>query len=426
MKIERIEASRVKLTFDVTKEEFEIALDKAFEKEKETIEVKGFRKGHCPRNVFEAKFGVESLFQTALDIIGEEKWNDALDCKDFEVVGQPQLEIDGKLERGNDFKLVFIAPVKPEVKLGQYKDIIVSKPKTEVTDEDVKNGINKLIEKDAVVEAKEDKTIAKGDIAVFDFEGFTDGVAFDGGKAENYELEIGSNQFIPGFEDQMVGLKAGEQKDINVKFPENYNEKLAGKDATFKLNIKDVKTKVYPELTDEYVKSLNKENVNNAEELKASVKQEIGQQLHDQARNQILDDAMKIIATNCVIDIPDAMIEQEADRRKQEMIKEAEQYKLDLKTLLGFYGMTEEQYNAQVGLQAAQYVRYNLIIEKIIEVEKFVATEEEFNKKVAELAKHYNVSEDQIKQFIPADSINFEINYNKALELIVSSAKFEA
>ena len=135
---------------------------------------------------------------------------------------------------------------------------------------------------------------------------------------------------------------------------------------------------------------------------------------------------MKIIATNCVIDIPDAMIEQEADRRKQEMIKEAEQYKLDLKTLLGFYGMTEEQYNAQVGLQAAQYVRYNLIIEKIIEVEKFVATEEEFNKKVAELAKHYNVSEDQIKQFIPADSINFEINYNKALELIVSSAKFEA
>lgn len=425
MNIEKIEGSRVKLTFDVTKDEFENALDKAFEKEKAEIEVKGFRKGHCPRNVFESKFGVEALFNTALDIIGEDKWNEALDCKDFEIVGQPEMDIDGKLERGNDFKIIFIAPIKPEVKLGSYKDVIVSKPKTEVSDEDIENEIKKLSEKDAKTEPKADNTIAKGDSAIFDFEGFVDGVAFEGGKAENYELVIGSNQFIPGFEDQMIGLKAGEQKDINVKFPENYAEHLAGKEAVFKLNIKEVKAKTYPELTEEYVKSLNKENVTNAEELKAQIKKEIGQQLHDQARNQILDEAMKVIAENSSIDIPDAMIQQEADRRKQEMANEAKQYKLDLKTLLGFYGLTEEQYNNQVTAQAAQYVRYNLIIEKIVEVEGFKATEEEFNNKVQELAKHYNVTEDQVKQFIPKDSIEFEINYNKALEVIVSTAKFE-
>ena len=278
MVVEKLEHSRVKLTFDVTADDFEKALDKAFELKNKEVTIKGFRAGKAPRSVFEKTYGVEALFEGAIDEILNEKVQEVVKdeelCKNF--VGKFEPMIEEKIERNKDFKISLVIDTYPEFELPQYKGIEVKAKKLNATPKEVKNAIEALTKKDAKMEAKEDQTIAKNDYAVFDFVGSVDGVEFEGGKAENYELQIGSGQFIPGFEDQMIGMKVGEEKDLDVKFPKNYQaEDLAGKKAVFHVTVHEVKTEVMPELTDDYVASLNVEGATNLKELKKIKKAEL-------------------------------------------------------------------------------------------------------------------------------------------------------
>ncbi|MFA6800945.1 MAG: trigger factor, partial [Acholeplasmataceae bacterium] len=285
MKFEKIEDNRGKFTFEISPQEFEHALEHAFEHVQEDLEIKGFRKGHVPRNVFESKYGVESLYEEAINHALNHKYYEIQQHPEYGVIGEPQIDVDfAKISREEAFNVNLIFEMKPEVTLGQYKEVEVSKVNFEVTDEEVENDIKKTLEeKGSLVVA--DKAIESGDTAIFDFEGFVDGVPFEGGKSENYQLEIGSNSFIPGFEEQMIGLKAGDEKDLEVKFPEAYQSAdLAGKDAIFKVKLHEVKVKQEPELNDEFVLSLEKENVKTVDELKAQTRTTLETQKAQQAK----------------------------------------------------------------------------------------------------------------------------------------------
>ncbi len=298
MKVEKLTTNRVKFTFEVTPHEFDHGLDHAFEHVQKDVEIKGFRKGHVPRNIYETKFGVESLYEDALNHVLHHKYHEAQNHPDYEIVGQPEVDVDfTKIKRGEVFEVSLIAPVKPEVTLGAYKGLEVKAIKTNVTASEVNAEIKNLLTANSELTPK-DGPIELGDTAIFDFEGFLDGVPFEGGKAENHSLEIGSNQFIPGFEEQMVGLKSGDEKDLNVTFPEQYQAaNLAGKPVVFKIKLHEVKAKAAVELNDEFVKSLNKENVTTVEELKASTKKELEDKKKSEAEATITEQVM----TQCLL-----------------------------------------------------------------------------------------------------------------------------
>ena len=256
MKVEKVSNNRVRYTFEVTPHEFEHGLDHAFNHVQKDVEIKGFRKGHVPRNVYESKFGVESLYEDALNHVLHHKYHEAQNHPDYEIVGQPQVDVDfANIKRGESFEVALVAPVKPEVTLGAYKGIEVKDIKTDVSESEVNAEIKALLQQNGQLEPKEGK-LEFGDTAIFDFEGFLDNEPFEGGKAENYSLEIGSNQFIPGFEEQMVGMAPGEEKDLNVTFPEKYQApNLAGKAVVFKVKLHEVKVKTEQELNDAFVET---------------------------------------------------------------------------------------------------------------------------------------------------------------------------
>ena len=261
MNIEKLEHSRRKAIFDVTAEEFEKALDQAFEKENQKVTIKGFRAGKAPRSIYEKNYGVESLYDEALNVIlnakAQEIYKDETLAKEIVGTFEPNLELSEKLERGKPFQVSLSFDVYPEVNLPQYKGLEVTEAVLTASDEEVEGAVRQVMKKDATMQPKENPVIESMDYATFDFVGSVDGVEFPGGKADNYELQIGSGQFIPGFEDQMIGMKAEESKDIHVTFPQNYGEKsLAGKEAVFKVTVHEVKQEVFPELTDEYVAGL--------------------------------------------------------------------------------------------------------------------------------------------------------------------------
>ena len=266
-KWEKQEGNKGQLTFEVPAEEFNLALDKAFKKVSKDVQIPGFRKGKIPRGMFEKRFGVESLYQDAVDIVLPEAYSKAIDETDIFPIAQPEVDIE-QIEKGKDLVFTAIVEVKPEVTLGDYKGLEVEEESVEVTDEDVENEINTIRERHAELVVKEDGKVEDGDTAVIDFEGFLDGEAFEGGKGENHSLEIGSGSFIPGFEEKLIGKEAGEETEIEITFPEEYHaENLAGKDAVFKVKIHEIKSKELPELDDEFAKDVDDE-VETLDELK--------------------------------------------------------------------------------------------------------------------------------------------------------------
>jgi len=423
MIVEKLTTNRVKYTFDVTPHEFEHGLDHAFEHVQKDVEIKGFRKGHVPRNIYESKFGVETLFEDALNHVLHHKMHEAQNHPDYEIVGQPKVEINWEnVKRNETFQVSLVAPVKPEVTLGQYAGIEVKAIKTDVSDSEVNAEIKSLLTQNSELQPKEG-ALAFGDTAIFDFEGFLDGTPFDGGKAENYSLEIGSNQFIPGFEEQMVGMVPGDVKDLNVTFPEKYQaENLAGKAVVFNVKLHEVKTKTEVELNDDFVKSLNREGVTTVEELKASTRKTLEDTKKTEAENTITEQIITTVLNNATMDIPQEMVDEEVAQAKENVTNQAKQYGLELDMFLSLSGVNKEQFEAQLQDESLKRVKTTLVVEAIAKKEGFKATEEELVAKYDELAKRYNMPVEDIKKYIPENALENDVILSKAYQFILDSA----
>jgi len=428
MIIDKLSGSRVHFEVTVTKELFEHALDHAFEEVSKDVEIKGFRKGKAPRNVYEAKYGVESLFEEAINHALQDTYYEAVTENQIQVVAQPKIDLDvQKVKRGEDFTFTVTVAVKPTIVLGQYLDIEVSLLPSVVTEEEVAFEIERELEKNAEMVLKESGDLQDGNTAVFDFSGSVDGVKFDGGTAENYELVIGSNQFIPGFEIQMVGMKPEEEKAVTVTFPEDYQEKtLAGKEAVFQVKLHEIKERVVPALSEEFVKDLNLDGVSTVEEYQAHISKQLTETKKSQNDNHILHTVVEKATENAVFDLPEEMVMEEVSRMQDNAEKQIKQYGLDFDTYLQYMGKTKEQYDEEIKLEAGKNLRQQLVIEAIGKQEALEVTDAEIETKYLEIVEQYksqNVTLEQAKAAIPVDAIKDEVTYKKAIDLLVAKAK---
>jgi trigger factor len=380
-KVDQLSGSKVRIEIEVSKEQFEHGLDHAFDAIKGEVEIKGFRKGKVTRAIFEKNYGVESLYEEAINHVMQETYVAAVTENKIEVVAQPKIDLDiTSVERGKGFTYVAEVAVKPVVTLGEYKGLKFEKLSEEVDAAKVDVEIEKLLEQNAELVLKEEGTLENGDTAIFDFKGSVDGEFFEGGTAENYELKIGSGQFIPGFEEQMVGMAVGEEKDVNVTFPENYQaENLKGKDAVFNVKLHEMKVKQLPELTDEFVAELEKDGISTVEELKADALAKLQEALVVENKNKKVDFAVEEATNNASFELPQEMIVEEKNRLQDNVVQQAKQYNLDLDTYLGFSGISKEDFDKNMMKDAEKSISYNLVIEAISKEEKIEASEEEIN-----------------------------------------------
>jgi trigger factor len=422
-KVDQISDSRVRIEIEVSADQFEHGLDHAFQSIKDEVEIKGFRKGKVTRKLYEQHKGVETLYEEALNHVIQETYFEAIMSENIEVVAQPKIDLDiTKVKKGEGFTYTATVAVKPSVTLGEYKGFKYEGESTDVSESELDAKIKEILGQNAELVIKEGGTLENTDTAVFDFEGFVDGEAFEGGKAENHEMVIGSGQFIPGFEDQMVGMKTGEEKDVNVTFPENYQaDHLAGKEAVFKVKLHEIKIKETPELTDEFVKDLDKEGIETVEALKEDTLNTLKKQKEETSKNKAIDFAVEEASKNATIDIPKEMIEEEKNRQKDNIKRQAQQYGLDLATYLQLSGLDEQAFDKQLDDQASRSIRYNLVIEAIAEKESIEASDAEIEAKYEELAKQYNMDVEQIRAQVNEAAMKQEVVFRKTIDFLVES-----
>ena len=424
-KWEKKEGNSGVLTIEVPVEEVNKALDQAFKKIVNQIQVPGFRKGKVPRAIFEKRFGVEALYQDALEILVPQEYSKAVDETGIYPVDYPEIGDLDNFAKDQAFTFTATVTVKPEPKLGEYKGLEVQKISTEVTDEEIEEQIQDLLARKAELEIKEDEPIVEGDTAVIDFEGFVGDEAFEGGKGEDYPLEIGSGQFIPGFEEQLVGLKAGESKDIQVTFPEEYHaEELAGKEATFKVTIKEVKTKVLPELNDEFAKEVDPE-VASVEELRNKLKEQTAEQKKNDAESTLRDDLVEKAAENAEIDIPEAMIHNEIHRMIDEFAQRMQMLGLSLDLYYQLTGQTEEDLHEQFKEDAETRVRILLTLEAIAKAENIEVTQEDIDQELEKMSSQFGMDKEQIITALggTTEVLENDIRTQKTVEFLVENAK---
>ncbi|KYD10851.1 trigger factor [Heyndrickxia sporothermodurans] len=422
-KWEKLEGNQGVLTVEVDAETVKTALDGAFKKVVKQVNVPGFRKGKMPRGMFEQRFGVESLYQDALDILLPDAYAQAIEETGIEPVDRPEIDIE-QMEKGKELIFKATITVKPEVKLGEYKGLEVEKFDTEVTDEDVENELKTLQERHAELVLKEEGPAENGDTVVIDFEGFVNGEAFEGGKADNYSLVLGSNSFIPGFEEQLVGAKAGEEKDVEVTFPEEYHAaELAGQPATFKVTVHEIKTKELPELDDEFAKDVDSE-VETLAELKEKTKANLKHSKEHEAEHAIQDAVVEKASENAEMDIPEAMINTEVDRMMQEFEQRLQMQGMNLELYFQFSGQDEQALRDQMKEDAAKRVRMNLTLEAIAETEKIEVSDEEAEEEINKMTTMYNMSADDIKKALGGlDTVKRDVKIRKAVEFLVQNSK---
>ncbi|SEF84601.1 trigger factor [Caloramator fervidus] len=424
-KVERLENNVVKIEVTVPADKFKEALKKSYEKNASRFNVPGFRKGKAPMAIVERYYGEGVFYEDAINFIVEETYPKVVEENDIHPVDYPELDI---IQIGKNVDFIYTAKVivKPEVKLGQYKGLEATKISYMVTDEDVEAELNMLKEKNARIIVKEDGTIEKGDIAVIDFEGFIDGKPFEGGKAENYELVIGSLTFIPGFEDQLVGAKKGDTVDVNVTFPEDYHvESLKGKPALFKVTIKEIKTKEYPVVDDEFAKDVSE--FETLEELKADIRKKLQEANEKRAKMELEDQLVGKVVNASEVDIPEVMINQEIDYMIKDMDYRLRYQGLNINQYLEMMGITMEDLRRDFKEVATNRVKTSLVLEAIAKAEGITATEEEIEKRAEEIAKRYGVKDiERMKKAIIESQralIAEEIVNNKVIDLIVNESK---
>ncbi|MCK1169838.1 trigger factor [Streptococcus uberis] len=411
------------ITFTIGQDKIKPALDQAFNKIKKDLNVPGFRKGHLPRPIFNQKFGEEVLYEDALNIVLPAAYEAAVAELDLAVVAQPKIDVVS-MEKGKDWEISAEVVTKPEVKLGEYKDLAVEvEASKEVTDEEVDAKIERERQNLAELVVKEDAAV-EGDTVVIDFVGSVDGVEFDGGKGENFSLELGSGQFIPGFEDQLVGTKAGETKNVEVTFPEDYQaEDLAGKAATFVTTIHEVKSKEVPALDDELAKDIDEE-VETLDELKAKYRKEL-----EAAKEIAFDDAVEgaaielAVANAEIVELPEEMVHDEVHRAMNEFMGNMQRQGISPEMYFQLTGTTQEDLHKQYESEADKRVKTNLVIEAIAKAEGFEATDEEIEKEINDLATEYNMPVEQVRTLLSADMLKHDIAMKKAVEVITETAK---
>lgn len=421
VKWEKQEGNEGVLTVEVDAETFKTALDDAFKKVVKQVSIPGFRKGKIPRGLFEQRFGVEALYQDALDILLPVEYPKAVEEAGIEPVDRPEIDVE-KIEKGESLIFTAKVTVKPEVKLGDYKGLGIEKDDTAVTDEDVQNELKALQERQAELVVKEEGAVEEGNTVVLDFEGFVDGEASEGGKAENYSLEVGSGSFIPGFEDQLVGLEAGAEKDVEVTFPEEYHaEELAGKPAVFKVKIHEIKAKELPELDDEFAKDIDEE-VETLAELTEKTKKRLEEAKENEADAKLREELVLKASENAEIDVPQAMVDTELDRMLKEFEQRLQMQGMNLELYTQFSGQDEAALKEQMKEDAEKRVKSNLTLEAIAKAENLEVSDEEVDAELSKMAEAYNMPVENIKQAIGStDAMKEDLKVRKAIDFLVEN-----
>lgn len=414
--------NEVKIAKKIEGEAWEKALDEVFKKKQKEVKVDGFRPGKVPRNVFEKKFGKESLFIDAADKVLVKAYEEVMKDSKLEPVVQPKVDLKSIDETGVEFEFTIIT--KPDVNVKKYKGLKVEKEKVKVTKEEIEHELGHVLEKYTEIVPKDGK-VENGDIAIIDFEGFKDGVAFDGGKGDNYSLEIGSHTFIPGFEEQVIGMKAGDEKEVNVTFPEEYPaEDLKGKAVVFKVKCNDVKQKQTRELDAEFFEDLGMEGIDTKEKLEKEIEANIKANKEMDAENKYVDALLEAVGKNTEVDIPEEMVEEEVDRLIHRFEEQIKMQGISLEVYYQFTKSSEKDLRNQFEKEAFNNVLYRLMLEELISIEKLGVNDEEASKEAEELAKKYNVSKEEfLKQFGGIEMVKYDLEMRKAIDFLKENNK---
>ncbi len=421
------EKNTVKLTIEVPAEELEKALQRAYNKQKKSISIPGFRKGKVPRQIVEKMYGPAVFYEDAANDLIPQAYSDAAKESGQDIVSRPVIDIV-QIEKGNPFIFTAQVAVKPEVTLGKYVGVTVTEIDTEVSDEEVDTAINKERENNARLVTVEDRAVEKGDTAVIDYEGTVDGVPFDGGKAENHSLEIGSGQFIPGFEDQLIGKNTGDELDVNVTFPEEYHAKdLAGKDAVFKVKIHEIKTKEIPELDDEFAQDVSE--FDTVDEYKESVKAKLKEQKAANAKRVQQDEALEKVIEDSQMDIPEAMIQTQCDNMINQFAQQMAQSGLSIDQYMQMSGSTIDQLREQIRPDAEKRIKSDLVLDAIAKAENIEVSEEDIDAELAKMAEAYKMEVEQLKSYMGEDekeNMKIDISCERALNIITEGMQPQA
>jgi trigger factor len=422
---EKIEKNVGVLDVEIDAEQVATALDKAFRKVVAKANVPGFRKGKVPRVIFESRFGVESLYQDAIDILLPQAYTEAVEQTGIEPIDRPEVDVE-QFAKGQTFKFKAKVTVKPEVKLGEYKGIEAPAAETEVTEEEIGKELERLQQRHAELVVVDEGTAQQGDTTVIDFEGFLDGVPFEGGKGENYSLELGSGSFIPGFEEQVVGLNIAEEKDINVTFPENYQaENLAGKPVVFKVKLHEIKRKNLPALDDEFAKDVSEfETLEEyKQDLAAKLKERKEKDAEAARETAVIDKA----AEAAEVDVPEVMIDTEIEQMMKDFESRLRMQGMNLDLYYQFSGQDEAALKEQMKVDAAKRVRNNLVLEAIAKAENLEISESDVEEELANLSKMYNRPAEELRTIFASngylDTLNSDLKVRKAVKFIIEQSK---
>jgi len=424
-KVEKTDkANEVKLEFKVEAEKFDAAIQTVYKKNAKYFNIPGFRKGKAPFKMVEKTYGIQIFYEDAFNEVAGPAYEEGLKENNVEAVSKPEIDIV-QIEAGKELIFTAVVQTKPEVKLGKYKGIEIKKIEYNVSDEDVEHELGHMAEKNARIVSVEDRAVEKDDITIIDFEGFVDGTAFEGGKGENYELTIGSNTFIPGFEDQIIGMKIDEEREINVKFPKEYfSENLSGKDAMFKVKLHEIKKKELPEINDELAKDISE--FETLEELKASIRTKQEEQNAKRAKYETEDAVIEAVCKEAEVEIPSGMIETETDNMEQDISARLSYQGMQLEQYLQMMGKTKQEFRDEYKEQAEKQVKSRLVLEAVAKESDIKVSEEEVSAKIKEMAANYGQKEEAVKdnpQLIKyvEDSLKSE----KTIEFLVSNAKIK-
>ena len=414
---EKLEKSRVALTIETSAEEFEAAVNKAYLKMRGKINVPGFRVGKAPRKIIEKMYGAEVFYEEAVNIILPDAYEAAVKEQGLETVGYPQVELESCTKDGVVFKCT--VAVYPEVKLGQYKGLEAPKAEVKVAAADVNARLKEMADRNSRLVSVE-RAVKKGDTADIDFEGFDNGVAFDGGKGENFDLEIGSGSFVPGFEEQLIGMKAGEEKDIDITFPENYTPELAGKPVVFHVKVNEVKVKEVPAIDDEFAKDVSE--FDTLKDLKADIKKKMTAERTEAAQRAFEDVLMAKVAEGVEADIPQEMVELQAERMMEQFKQQLASQGIPFDQYLKMTGTTEADFRQQAEGPASEQVKMDLAVKAIIKAEGLEASDEDVENEMKSVAEKYGMDLDTVKKYLRPEDVKEQVVREKVMKLVADNA----